>query len=200
MDDAAIAGKDTISPAKFAQSLEKIAPGHGVFFKGEDKAALDGFVNLMRHAERFGQYTENPPTGQRLIPMISLLGAAAWPKLAAAIGGGARAREATTRPALRDALIRASHAKLGIGRDGEARRGSGEVSCRSGYQYAVSFAAEKRNNGGVGPTKGSSRRTRRRRSPPGSPAGSVQEGHGVGLAHAASLRRAANRINREPRC
>jgi hypothetical protein len=27
MDDAAIAGKDTISPAKFAQSLEKIAPG-----------------------------------------------------------------------------------------------------------------------------------------------------------------------------
>lgn len=114
MDDAAIAGKDTISPARFAQSLEKIAPGTGVFFKGDDKQALDGFTNLMRHAERFGQYAENPPTGQRVIPMISMLGAMAWPKVAAAIGGGALvAREATTRPALRDALIRASQAKPG---------------------------------------------------------------------------------------
>lgn len=114
MDEAAIPGKDTISPARFSSSLEKIAPARGVFFEGQDKEALDGFVNLMRHAERFGQYTENPPTGQRVIPMISILGAAAWPKLAAAIGGGSLiAREATTRPALRDALIRASNAKAG---------------------------------------------------------------------------------------
>jgi len=114
LDDSAISGKDTISPARFAASLEKIDPGTGVFFKGDDKKALDGFTNLMRHAERFGQYTENPPTGQRVIPMVSLLGAAAWPKLAALIGGmSLAAREATTRPALRDALIRASNAKPG---------------------------------------------------------------------------------------
>jgi hypothetical protein len=60
--------------------------------RARTRKALDGFVNLMRHAERFGQYTENPPTGQRLIPLVSLLGAAAWPKLAAAIGGGALVR------------------------------------------------------------------------------------------------------------
>ena len=55
------------SPAKFAQSLEKIKDASGVFFKGQDKFELDGFTNLMRHIQRAGQVAENPPTGQRLI-------------------------------------------------------------------------------------------------------------------------------------
>jgi hypothetical protein len=113
-DDAAIPGKDAISPARFSQSLERIQSASGVFFKGEDKEALDGFVNLMRHAERFGQYTENPPTGQRVIPFVSLLGALWNPKVAAAIGVGSwLSKEVLTRPALRDLLIQASHAKPG---------------------------------------------------------------------------------------
>jgi len=55
------------SPAKFAQSLEKVKDASGVFFKGQDKFELDGFTNLMRHIQRAGQVAENPPTGQRLI-------------------------------------------------------------------------------------------------------------------------------------
>lgn len=57
------------SPAKFSQSLEKNKSASGVFFKGQDKFELDGFTKLMRHAERAGQYAENPPTGNRIIPL-----------------------------------------------------------------------------------------------------------------------------------
>ena len=53
------------SPAKFAQALEKEKAAVGVFFKGSDKVEVDGFIKLMRHATRAGQYMENPPTGNR---------------------------------------------------------------------------------------------------------------------------------------
>lgn len=62
-------GKADFSPAKFAQSLEKVKEASGVFFKGSDKMELDGFTNLMRHIQRAGEVLENPPTGQRLIQM-----------------------------------------------------------------------------------------------------------------------------------
>ncbi|MFW2078813.1 hypothetical protein ACG94X_14050 [Acinetobacter sp. ULE_I010] len=66
LDKATNESTGVFSPAKFAGEFEKMhAPYQGVF-KGADKAEMDGFVKLMRHVERAGQYAENPPTGNRL--------------------------------------------------------------------------------------------------------------------------------------
>jgi hypothetical protein len=63
-------GAQPFSPAKFAQSLEKVKDASGVFFKGQDKFELDGFTNLMRHIQRAGQVGENPTNGQRLVQTL----------------------------------------------------------------------------------------------------------------------------------
>lgn len=60
-------GKNGLSPAKFAKYIEDQQSATGVFFKGRKKTELDGFVNLMKHAERGGQVLENPPTGARVL-------------------------------------------------------------------------------------------------------------------------------------
>lgn len=70
--DAATQGPQPFSPAKFAQSLEKISDSTGVFFKGQDKMELDGLTNLMRHVQRSGQVGENPTNGQRAIQALIL--------------------------------------------------------------------------------------------------------------------------------
>ena len=76
--------KGDISPAKFAQYMEKHSNAVDQFFAGKDLSEIKGFQNLMRHVERAGQYAENPPTGQRVIDV--------------AVGGGAVA--ATLNPAV----------------------------------------------------------------------------------------------------
>lgn len=58
------------SPAKFAGEFERMAEPYGNIFKGDDKKQMDGLVKLMRHVERAGQYKENPPTGNRVIPWL----------------------------------------------------------------------------------------------------------------------------------
>lgn len=73
------------SPAKFAQSLEKIKASTGVFFKGKDKFEVDGFTNLMRHIQRAGQINENPPTGVRWLQM-ALIGETPAAMTAASLG------------------------------------------------------------------------------------------------------------------
>ena len=89
--EGALSEKTGFSPAKFALALEKRQNEVGVFFKGQDKADIDGLIKVMRHAERAGQYAENPPTGNRLLPW--LLGGAlgvgtmASPTTAAVVGG-----------------------------------------------------------------------------------------------------------------
>lgn len=67
------------SPAKFASELDRIAAAKGVFFKGTDKAEIDGFKNLMRHIERSNVAINKPETGVKNIPYIigSLFGAGA---------------------------------------------------------------------------------------------------------------------------
>ena len=70
--DAATQQDGVFSPAKFAQSLEKVKGQTGVFFKGNDKWELDGFTNLMRHIQRAGQVNENPTNGQRLVQGLIL--------------------------------------------------------------------------------------------------------------------------------
>ena len=69
LDKATLEGSKgvTFSPAKFAQELERVQGGVGVFFRGADRKEMNGFVKLMRHVERAGQVAENPPTGNRLV-------------------------------------------------------------------------------------------------------------------------------------
>lgn len=55
------------SPAKFAKEFEDLNAPYSHVFQGTDKAEMDGFVKLMRHAESAGQYMENPPNGSRII-------------------------------------------------------------------------------------------------------------------------------------
>lgn len=74
LDKATNISKESFSPAKFAQELERVSEPYGKIFSGADKAQMDGFVKLMRHVERAGHYMENPPTGNRLTP-LALAGA-----------------------------------------------------------------------------------------------------------------------------
>ncbi len=75
----------TFSPAMFASNLDKIAASRGVFFKGDAKAELDGFKNLMRHVERSKVATSKPETGIKAVPWIG-----------AALGLGAHAAGVST--------------------------------------------------------------------------------------------------------
>lgn len=75
LDKATNESTGVFSPAKFALEFERMNAPYSNIFKGSDKAQMDGFIKLMRHVERAGQYAENPPTGNRVIP--ALLGGAA---------------------------------------------------------------------------------------------------------------------------
>ncbi|WP_286434257.1 glycoside hydrolase family 104 protein [Acinetobacter sp. 256-1] len=79
--------KEVFSPAKFAQEFERMKAPYNNIFTGGDKAQMDGFVKLMRHVERAGQYAENPPTGNRVIPYL-LGGAAVMEPTSIATTGG----------------------------------------------------------------------------------------------------------------
>lgn len=58
------------SPARFANYFERMEEVYPKFFKGRDKNEIEGFVKLMRHAERAGQFAEDPATGQRILPFL----------------------------------------------------------------------------------------------------------------------------------
>lgn len=102
------------SPAKFANKMKELEASTGVFFKGRNKEEIRGFARLMRHAERSGQYLENPPTGQRAIPFLVGAGAVASPT---AVAGGGTAtyalRKLFTTSAGKQLLFSASRAPVG---------------------------------------------------------------------------------------
>ena len=77
----------TFSPAKFALEFERMSSPYSNIFKGAEKSQMDGFVKLMRHVERAGQFAENPPTGNRTVGLLLGGGAALNPALAVKIGG-----------------------------------------------------------------------------------------------------------------
>lgn len=85
--ETATDAKGNFSPARFAKYLEDHDGAVKTFFKGADAQDVMGFKNLMRHIERAGQYAENPPTGNRVVPL--LLGGAAFisPEAAATVAG-----------------------------------------------------------------------------------------------------------------
>lgn len=65
--DRATADNRPFSPGRFASYLENMKEPVETFFRGTDKAEIDGLTKLMRHIERAGAYMENPPTGQRVV-------------------------------------------------------------------------------------------------------------------------------------
>ena len=77
------------SPARFAGYLERVKPVTDQFFRGRSGEEIGGLVKLMRHIERAGQFAENPPTGQRLIPFLFVGGAGIEPVTTTAVAGGA---------------------------------------------------------------------------------------------------------------
>ena len=75
VNKAGSAGK-RFSPNAFATELEKLQSTTNVFFKGSDKAQLEGLKKIMRAGGRAGQISENPPTGARLLIPAAIGGAA----------------------------------------------------------------------------------------------------------------------------
>lgn len=64
------AGQETkpgvpFSPAKFAKEIESLGATKGIIFPGSEGHMVGGFAKLLRAAERYGQFAENPPTGLR---------------------------------------------------------------------------------------------------------------------------------------
>lgn len=107
--------KGEISPAKFAKYLEDHQSAITTFFRGKELQEIQGFKVLMRHIERAGQYAENPPTGNRLIPFI-LGGAVATVSSTTAVVGATATSSVKVifqTKAGRDALIAMSKYKPG---------------------------------------------------------------------------------------
>jgi hypothetical protein len=114
VDDSINPQSGIFSPQKFFTAVDKLDQAYGVFFNGKDKAEVQGFKNLMGHVTRAGQFAENPPTGQRVIPYLvaggagaAAAGAAAHPFLAGAglaLIGAARGLFTTVKG--RDLLLR----------------------------------------------------------------------------------------------
>ena len=130
---------NVFSPAKFAGEFERLSEPYGMIFKGADKAEMDGFVKLMRHVERAGQYMENPPTGVRLTDIAMVGGAATNPILTAKIGGASLlAKTMFTTKAGKNLLMAAS--KLPEGSKGLANvlKAAETVMAASGAQAGIS--------------------------------------------------------------
>lgn len=104
----------SFSPAKFSKYLEDNEAAVNAFFKGNDRAEIEGFRNLMRHIERAGQFAENPPTGNRLIPYLIGGAVVVNPKVAVVAGGtGLTVRALFQTPTGRNLLLAARNAKPG---------------------------------------------------------------------------------------
>lgn len=67
IDKATKENGGVFSPATFAGEFQRMREPYSSIFKGKDKAEMDGFVKLMRHTERAGQYAENPTNGSMLL-------------------------------------------------------------------------------------------------------------------------------------
>lgn len=111
--ETATDGKGNFSPAKFAKYVEDHDAAINTFFKGAERRDLDGFRNLMRHVERAGQYAENPPTGNRVVPWL-IGGAAIYSGAAAKVGvAGLTLRGLFQTKTGRDLLLSAARYKPG---------------------------------------------------------------------------------------
>lgn len=89
--------REAFSPARFAGEFERLSEPYGRIFKGDDKKQMDGFVKLMRHVERAGQFKENPPTGIRANDLALAAGATATAMASPALAIGGASLTALTK-------------------------------------------------------------------------------------------------------
>ncbi len=73
--EAAVKRSGKFSPGRFADEMEKVHGAKDVFFRGQDKAEIDGFSNLMDHVSGSFSAVSKPRTGERTIPWFAGLGA-----------------------------------------------------------------------------------------------------------------------------
>lgn len=85
---AATNPQGVFSPAKFAGYIDEHSNAVQTFFRGRDLQEIKGLANLMRTVQRAGQFAENPPTGQRVIPYLMGGAAVLEPTSTAAVAGG----------------------------------------------------------------------------------------------------------------
>lgn len=135
-----------MSPAKFTQSIEKQRAMYDLAFTGGDKAYVDGFVNLLNHMKRVGQYAENPANGQRNTPWIIAggIGTYASPVAAmTAIGGATLFKFLTTNKSAQKYLLSASALKPGSAQMEAISREFRDALARTATQTAVADRNEK---------------------------------------------------------
>lgn len=109
MDKAWHETTESFSPAKFAAEFERLSEPYGRVFTGQSKKEMDGFVKLMRHVERAGQFKMNPPTGVRATDIGIAATAIASPTTAATGAGVAYlAKTLLTTKAGKNLLLAAS--------------------------------------------------------------------------------------------
>lgn len=121
------------NPRAFANRMKKLRQSREVFFKGADGKELDGFIKLMGVMDRAYARTLRPPTGQQVIPMLMVGGAAVEPLTFAQVLAGAQAmRYLFTMESGRNFLLAASDARPGSEAMNEAVQGIGNVLIRAG--------------------------------------------------------------------
>jgi hypothetical protein len=107
--ESSMAGGE-LSPTRFANEAAKLGSSIGVFFKGDEKARIEGLVRVLNMTRRAGDAAAAPPTGAQVaIPVGAAVltdmlgGAGAGIASAATLGGFARLYES---PAVRDMLAK----------------------------------------------------------------------------------------------
>ena len=78
---------EMVSAAQLAARLEKLKKSMGIHFGPQESRELDGFIKLMRAAERSGQFMEYPPTGVRSLFTLGHLARGGGLGVAYMIGG-----------------------------------------------------------------------------------------------------------------
>lgn len=58
--------KETLSPTRFANEIERLAKPIGVAFNSEEKERINGLVKVLNASRRAGEFAANPPTGNKL--------------------------------------------------------------------------------------------------------------------------------------
>lgn len=110
--------QDVISPTRFSSAVDKLARQTGVFFTGEDKAALDGLSRVLRATQRADAAAVSTPTGLQNLPFIGgavltdLFGGSAGAAVASTGGLGLIARTYESAPT-RNALLAISRTRSG---------------------------------------------------------------------------------------
>ncbi|SLK03717.1 hypothetical protein [Novosphingobium mathurense] len=113
--DKAISADKGLSVERFVNNVTSLGNNVGVFFRGADKARIEGLVKVLDATRRASAASVSPPTGVQNLPVAggyalgSLFGQAAIPVAGA---GGLFARAYESAP-VRDLLLRIARAPAG---------------------------------------------------------------------------------------